>query len=121
MRVLRFEKMRAMDLLKSDCEGIRRRAFFWFRDCGASHGRETCLSACAWLTMRRICGPVRSAMLIRCGTGDIVTVNVSVTVQILHLAKKFPANLLSQEWSKSRTRFASCALIRSDHLLRGSP
>lgn len=77
MRVLRFAKMRAIDLLKRDCEGIRRRAFFWFRDCGASQGRETCLRACAWLTMRRICGPVRSAMLMRCGTGDIVSAGVS--------------------------------------------
>lgn len=64
VRVLRFAKRSAMALLKRDWEGMRRRA----RDCGASHGRESCLSACAWPTTRRICGPVRSARLIRCGT-----------------------------------------------------
>lgn len=74
MRVLRLEKMRAMDLLNNDCEGIRRRAFFWFRDCGASQGSEVCLRPCAWLTIRRICGAVRSAIVMRCGTDIVVRV-----------------------------------------------
>ena len=45
VRVLRFEKISAMDLLKSDWDGMRRRVRLppVYGACGASQGVETCL------------------------------------------------------------------------------
>lgn len=65
VRVLRLEKIKAMLLLNSDCEGRRSLEGSF---CGASHGTEVCFNARACWRILVICGAVRSARVSRWGT-----------------------------------------------------
>ena len=70
VRVLRLENKSAIVLLNRDCDGsVSRASCFDGRvPFGLSHGSDCCLSLYECSTNRLICGPVRSANVMKWGT-----------------------------------------------------